>query len=97
MASIIGSERLGNDVILHIKMPIEDVEKLKGCMDNIHLVSEDNANIESAIYERGKKGCTKYFLIPKPLRVGVNLKGRVSCLRHDSENKKIWTYIIDNP
>jgi len=50
---------------------------------------------KSTVHERGKKGCTKYFLIPKCLRKNIKLKKEASCLRIVCKDKIIWAYVMD--
>jgi hypothetical protein len=104
MASIMGSERVGEDnVIAHIKLSLDDFEALKGSMDKIHLIPEKGASDFSSVYARGRNGNTKYFRIPKELKDGLPMKKKeaevkddIPCIRTKSENKILWTFIVND-
>ncbi len=95
MGVVISSKRKNNHVILSIKLDLNEVPKLKSTIGNVHVIPEDDAEEKSSIHERGREGCTKYFLIPKALRRGIKLKKEVACLKQESDKKVIWAYIMD--
>lgn len=95
MASVICKKVNSTHVVLSLKMDFNEAKMLKGCIDNIHLIPEENSNVRSTVYERGKNGHTKYFLIPKQLRENIQLKKEVSCMRIDCKEKIVWAYIMD--
>jgi len=96
MASIVGTKREKDHFILKLKLSFTELDKLKGKVDRIHLLSEDNITTESSLYQRGKKGCTKYFLIPKCLRKNVKFNHMVSCSKLNHIDKTIWVFLTDN-
>ena len=95
MASIISSKICKDCVVLSMKLNIQEAKNLNGNLDKMYIIPEENASIQSSVHERGKNGCTKYFLIPKALREDVKLKKEVSCLKVETEEKIVWAYIMD--
>jgi len=96
MASIIGLERYEKHVVLSIKLDMDELTALKGRVDDIHLVPEENAEVKSNVYEKGKNGNTKYLLIPKSIRENIKIGKEASCLKICSKNKVVLAYIMDN-
>ena len=59
---------------------------------NIAKVSDIKANIS----QRGKNEATKYFLIPKELRKGLNFNAKTTCQKIETKTKTIFIYVMDN-
>ncbi|MBW2974612.1 hypothetical protein KY366_02745 [Candidatus Woesearchaeota archaeon] len=95
MASIISSKRCKNHVILSIEAGQDELESLNGKVDNICLIPKEEINIRSSIYEKGRKGCTKYFLIPKTLRKNVKLGNDIYCSKLNLKDKLMFTFITN--
>lgn len=95
MASVLGSKTCEDHVIYSLKLNFEEAKELKGSINNIHLIPEELAEIRSTVFERGRKGCTKYLLIPKSLRKGFEAKKEVRCFRLENKDKAILAYIIN--
>ena len=95
MASIISSKVNKDHVVISFKVSFEEAKELNGHLANIHLIAEDNEGETATITEKGRKGCTKYFLIPKKLREDIQLKKEASCVRIDCKEKMLWVYIMD--
>ncbi|MBW2975431.1 hypothetical protein KY366_06950 [Candidatus Woesearchaeota archaeon] len=95
MASVIQTKVNKDHAVLSLKLGLEEAAQLKGKMDNIHLIAEENADTKASVYERGKKGCTKYFLIPRLLRKGVRIGKEARCLRFDSKDKMVFVYFVE--
>ncbi|MBS3176654.1 hypothetical protein J4457_05460 [Candidatus Woesearchaeota archaeon] len=94
MASILSTKRQDNTVVAEVVMNSPEMLELRGNLDNIHLFSENTAEISANIATRGAKDATKYFLIPRMLRKNLHLDEKVSCQRIDHEGKTIFVYII---
>lgn len=95
MATIVCSKRFKDHIQLSINAEVEEVEDLKGKMDKIHLISEENIKTKSSIYERGKNGNTKYSLIPGCLRKNLKLGKKILCSKLDCKDKTLLIYLID--
>jgi hypothetical protein len=95
MAEIIGSERVKDHMIFHLKVNIEEVKQLGGCVNDIRLVPAENALCKTSVYEKGRKGSAKFFLIPKGLRKDIELQKEASCLRIVTKDKVMWSYFMD--
>lgn len=96
MGRIIGIKTIKDDkVLVEVEMSYSESLKLKGHIKNIHLFSEDSAEIKSNLSQRGTNEATKYFLIPKELRGGLKFNEKVKCQRIDSESKIIFIYMVD--
>lgn len=94
MASIIASKRFNDHFELTITLNLKEFLELRGSIDNLHIIPGQYAQTRSTVYERGRRKCSKYFLIPKDLRDGLLPKKNVSCLRTNFEDKILWTYIM---
>ncbi len=95
MAIIINSKRYDDYILVSLKLDFEEAKVFNNMVGNVSLIPHELVKTESAIYERGKNGATKYFLIPKSLRKDTKLTKFVSCLKVDTKDKIIWTYFMD--
>lgn len=96
MGSIIGIKSVKDDkVVIEVQMDYEESLKLKGHIKNVHLFSEDAAEIKSNLSQRGTNEATKYFLIPRELRENLTFDEKVKCQRIENENKIIFIYMVD--
>ena len=94
---VILSSRMKDDgrVVFEIAVEYEESVQLKGHMDNIHVFSENIADIEANISQRGKNEATKYFLIPKELRKGLKFNAKTTCQKIETKNRTIFVYVVD--
>ena len=83
-------------VILDVELEYEESLTLKGNIKNVHIFSEDAAEMKTNLSQRGANEATKYFLIPKALRGNLNLRGEVKCQKIDSEDKTIFIFVVEN-
>lgn len=96
MASVIESKQKGNHLFVVLKLDMEEaISFSKGMLSRIHLIPEDSHFVKSAVYEKGKKGNTKYFLVPKELRKDVKMQKKISCVKLDATDKIIWAFFMD--
>ncbi len=96
MGVILGSRvRDDGKVIFEVLLDQDEAIHLKGHMDNIHVFSENAAEIETNISQRGKNEATKYFLIPKTLRHGLTFDESVKCQKIDTKTRTIFVYVVD--
>ncbi len=82
-------------VIVEVQLDYEESLKLKGHVKNIHLFSEDSAEIKTNLSQRGTNEATKYFLIPRELRGDLTFEESVKCQRIDSGDKIIFIYMVN--
>jgi len=83
-----------NKVEYTVSIDYEESLLLKGHVTNMHLFSEDSAELKTNITSRGK-GNTKYMRIPRHLSKDITDKSNVRCLRFDSPYKIIIFTVID--
>lgn len=98
MGTIINSKiRDDGKVAFEVVLDYDEALQLKGFMDNVHLFTENINGPGSQISGRGKNEATKYFLIPRELRKGLELKSntKVNCQKIDTATRTIFLYIID--
>ena len=95
MGTIISSKKDGESVILEILAEYEEFLQLKGHLNNIRLITENVAEVQTNISQRGKNQATKYFLIPRQFRKGFKFNNTTSCQRLDIKDKVLFIYVID--
>ena len=95
MAQIISSKKEGDKIISEVLSDYEEYLQLKGHHDNIHLISEKIAEVQTNISQRGKNEATKYFLIPRQFRKGFKFNNTTSCQKIDLKDKVLFVYVID--
>ena len=96
MGRILGTKttKEGN-VIFEIELDYEESLLLKGHIKNIHVFSEDVADIKTNLSQRGKNEATKYFLIPRELRSNLKFNEKVRCQKLETESKIVFIYVVD--
>ena len=67
---------------------------LNGRATNIHIFSEDVPVQQARMVSRGKRGETKYFLVPKMINKNLNSKSEVRCQRMDTDSSTVFFYTI---
>ncbi|MBW2990739.1 hypothetical protein KY348_03475 [Candidatus Woesearchaeota archaeon] len=95
MGSILSSRREKDKVIIEASLDHEELVQLKGEIDNVHLFSEEVADLRTNISRRGKNEATKYFLIPRHLRKDLSIREPVSCQRINTPDKAIFVYVVN--
>lgn len=96
MGTILGTRMTKDDkVIFEVEMDYEDSLKLKGHIKNIHVFSEDAADLKTNLSQRGANDTTKYFLIPRELRDGLNFDKCVKCQKIETASRKIFVFVMD--
>ena len=96
MGTILGTRMVNDDkVVFEVEMDYEDSLKLRGHVKNVHIFSEHAADLRTNLAQRGVNDATKYFLIPRELREGLNFDGCVKCQRIETESKKIFIFMMD--
>ena len=96
MGQIVGIKALRDDkVVVEVQMNYEESLKLKGHIKNIHLFSENAAEIKTNLSQRGTNEATKYFLIPRELRENLTFNEKVKCQRIDTDLRIIFVYMVD--
>ena len=95
MGTIISSKKDGKNVIVEILVDYDEFQQLKGHLNDIRLVTENTAEVQTNISQRGKNAATKYFLIPRQFRKGFKFNNTTSCQRLDFKDKVLFIYVID--
>ncbi len=96
MGTILSTKMTKDDrVVFEIEMDYEDSLKLKGHIKNIHVFSEDAAEIRTNLSQRGTNEATKYFLIPRELRDGLNFNKNVKCQKIETDSRKVFVFVVD--
>jgi hypothetical protein len=83
-----------NKVEYTVSIDYEESLLLKGYVTNMHLFSEDSADIRTKIKSRGK-GNTKYIRIPRQIAKDIRDNSNVMCLRMDSADRIIIYTVIE--
>jgi hypothetical protein len=95
MGMILGTKTLKDKkIIFEVEMNYEESLRLKGHINNIHLFSEDAAEIKTNLSQRGTNEATKYFLIPRELRGELNFNEEVRCQKIETETKTIFIFVV---
>jgi hypothetical protein len=96
MGRILGSKttKEGN-VVFEVELSYEESLNLKGHIKNVHVFSEDVADLKTSLSQRGKNEATKYFLVPRELRENMRFNERVKCQRLETEAKIVFVYVVD--
>jgi len=89
------SKKDGNKVRVEVLSDYEEFLQLKGHLNDVYLFTDNTANIQTNISQRGKNEATKYFLIPRQFRRGFRFDNTTSCQRFDVKNKVIFMYVVD--
>lgn len=96
MGSIISSKMVKDGkVVYEIMMDYEESLQLQGHVKNVHIFSEDVADIKTNLSGRGKNEATKYFLIPRELRKNIKLTDKVKCQKIETDSKLFFVYVVD--
>jgi len=96
MGTILSTKMTKDDkVVFEIEMDYEDSLKLKGHIKNIHVFSEDAAEIRTNLSQRGTNEATKYFLIPRELRDGLDFSKDVKCQKIETDTRKVFIFVVD--
>jgi len=82
-------------VVFEIELDYKEALQLKGHINNVHVFSEDVAEIKTNLSQRGKNEATKYFLIPRELRANLKFNEKVKCQKLETDTKIIFVYVVD--
>lgn len=96
MGTILSTRMTKDDkVVFEVEMDYEDSLKLRGHIKNIHIFSEDAADIKTNLAQRGANDTTKYFLIPRELREDLNFSKEIKCQKIETDSRKIFIFMMD--
>jgi len=94
MGTIKGTKVTSNNKVEYtISVDYEQSLLLQGHMTNIHIFSENSAQIKTNIVSRGK-GNTKYIRIPSKISSEIKNNSNVSCMKMDSEDQTILFFVL---
>jgi hypothetical protein len=83
-----------NKVEYTVSIDYEESLLLKGYVTNMHLFSEESADVKTNIISRGR-GNTKYLRIPRQIAKEIRVNSSIKCLRMDSADKIIIFIVIE--
>ena len=96
MGIILGTKTTkDNKIIFEVEMDYEESLKLKGHIKNIHVFSEDAAEIKTNLSQRGTNEATKYFLIPRKLRENLKFNEKVKCQKIETDTRTIFIFVVN--
>ena len=96
MGTIIGTKiTKNNKIVFEVEMDYEESLKLKGHIKNVHIFSEDAAEIKTNLSQRGTNEATKYFLIPRELRGDLKFNEQVKCQKVETDTRTIFVFVVD--
>ena len=96
MGKILGTKTTkDNKIIFEVEIDYKESLKLKGHIKNIHVFSEDSAEIQTNLSQRGTNEATKYFLIPRGLRENLTFDENVKCQRIDTDTRTIFVFVVN--
>ncbi len=83
-----------NKIIFEVEIDYEESLRLKGHIKNIHVFSEDAAEIKTNLSQRGTNEATKYFLIPRELRENLKFDEEVKCQRIETDTRIMFVFVV---
>jgi len=96
MGVILGTKTTkDNKIIFEVEMDYEESLKLKGHIKNIHVFSEDAAEIKTNLSQRGTNEATKYFLIPRELRENLKFNEQVKCQKIETDTRMMFVFVVN--
>jgi hypothetical protein len=81
-------------VLATLELSREEYRYLGGNIDKIVIFSGENLENDSRLVQRGKKESTKYFLLPRKLRKGIEPCKDVRCDRIELKDKDVFVFEI---
>ena len=95
MGIILGTKTTKNNkIIFEVEMDYEESLKIKVNIKNIHVFSEDAAEIKTNLSQRGTNEATKYFLIPRELRENLKFDEQVKCQKIETDTRIIFVFVV---
>ncbi len=95
MGTILGTKTTKDDkIICEVELDYEESLRLKGHIKNIHVFSEDAAEIKANLSQRGTNEATKYFLIPRELRENLTFNEKVKCQKIDTDLRTVFVFVV---
>lgn len=96
MGKILNLKTQSNEKInITLELNPQEVLWLKGNLDKMHLFSENNLEEISRLVQRGKRESTKYFLLPKEYRKGVNPSNIVPCTKINTKTAHLFIFAVN--
>lgn len=95
MGEIIHSKIISNNkVIYKILLDVEEAQRLKGHLKNIHVFTSNLCKEKTQINTRGNNGVTKYFKIPLGIRSRKKYHGKLVYQKIDTTKNIFYIYTI---
>jgi hypothetical protein len=85
-----------NKIKIRVEVDMNEALALKGNVKDVHIFSRELSTTESKIIEKGKKGVTKYFLIPPKFRKrSKKILNNIACQKIETDTKAIFIYTMN--
>jgi len=94
MGKLLAIKRHGDNFQVEMSFKESEVKHLGGSLDNIQIFSEDSFAHRTHISQRGKNAATKYFLIPRQLRKGLQLSWDIACHKIEIGDRVFFVYAM---
>jgi len=95
MGEILSTRSSEGKIIFEVDMDYDEALHLKGHIHKVHLFSEETADVKSNISTRGRSESTRYFLIPRDLREGIQFNSKVRCQKIETKSKIVFVFVVD--
>lgn len=95
MGTILTTRKQGTKIVSEVLSDYDEYLQLKGHLEKVRIFSENIAEIQTNISQRGKNSATKYFLIPRQFRRGLKFNNSTSCQKMEFDDKVIFIYVVD--
>jgi len=82
----------GGKVVANIELTQDEYKHLKGSIDDLIVFAGENLSEDSRLVQRGRKESTKYFLLPRKLRDGIDTCNDVKCDRIENGSKSVFIF-----
>ena len=96
MGIVLSTKMVKEDkVVFEVELDYEESLRLRGFSKNVHVFSEDAAEIMTNLSQRGTNEATKYFLIPRELRNNLKFDEKVKCQKIETPMKNIFIFAVN--
>jgi hypothetical protein len=97
MGTIINQKILPDGKVkVKVELDIKEALVLRGHVNNIHIFTKELSLIDSKVIEKGKRGATKYFFVPRKIReASKRVVREMSCQSFEDDTNAVFIYCID--
>ena len=94
MGRILECKPVGKKVKCIVCADIDEGLQLGGKLKDVYLFCSDACDTKAGVCESGDNYSTKYFEVPKKLKVKGDMGKEISCQKLESRGKTFFIYII---